>query len=82
MPDAASSPQPTNAWPTQSKTPGRESSVEMNLAAMQEAHQKALAVATVLKGEIERLNCPLPQNLLEMRARSKSRDCQAWRAGE
>ena len=43
---------------------------------MREAHQKALAVATALEGEIERLSCPIPQSQLEVRARSKSKDCQ------
>ena len=82
MPDASSSPQLTNAQPTQSKTHGRESSVERSLAAMQEAHEKALAATTALKGEIERLSHPLPWNQPKMRVRSKSRDHHVWRAVE
>ena len=82
MPGTASSLWLTDTQPAQSKTPGRESSMEGSLAAMQEAHQKALAVAAALKGEIERLSHPLPQNQPDMRARFKSRDCQAWRAVE
>ena len=46
------------------------------------AHQKDLAAAAALKGEIERLSHPLPQNQPEMRARSKSRDWQVQRAAE
>ena len=43
---------------------------------MREAHQKALAMAAALEGEIERLSHALPWSQLEVRARSKSRDCQ------
>ena len=32
---------------------------------MREAHQKALAAAAALEGEIERLSCPLSQRWLE-----------------
>ena len=43
---------------------------------MREAHQKALAMAALLKEEIERLSCPLSQKHPEFRARSKSKDHQ------
>ena len=41
---------------------------------MREAHQKVLAVAAALKGEIERLSHPLSQRQLEVRVRLKSKD--------
>ena len=72
-------------WPPRSRTPGRgrrETLVERSLATMREAHQKALAMAAALKGEIERLSFPLPQNWLGARVRSKSRDCQVHGATE
>ena len=43
---------------------------------MREAHQKVLAAAAALEGEIERLSHPLSQRQPEVRARSKSKDCQ------
>ena len=46
---------------------------------VREAHQKALAAAAALEGEIERMSHPLPQSQLEVRVRSKSRDC--WMHG-
>ena len=49
---------------------------------MREAHQKVLAPAATLKGEIERLSHPLPQSQPEVRARLKSRDCQTHGATE
>ena len=52
----------------------RDSSVERSLATVCEAHQKALAAVANLKEEIERLSCTWTH--LEVRARSKSRDCQ------
>ena len=73
-------PQPADAWPSRSRTPGRrETLVERSLATVREAYQKVLAVAAALEGEIERLSHPLPQSWLEVRARSKSRDC--WMHG-
>ena len=69
--------------PSKSRVPGkRETSIEKSLAPIREAHQKVLAMAAALKGEIERLSCPLPQSWLEVRARSKSRDCQMHGARE
>ena len=41
-----------------------------------------LAVADALKGEIERLSHPLCQSQLEVRVRSKSRECQMHGATE
>ena len=49
---------------------------------MREAHQKVMAAAAVLEGEIERLNHPLPWSQLEVRVRSKGRDCQRCGATE
>ena len=37
--------------------------MEQSLANMREAHQKVLAAAAALEGEIERLSCPLSQRL-------------------
>ena len=69
-------PQPADAPPPKSRTPGRrETSIERSLATVREAHQKALAVAAALEGEIERLSHPLLQSQPEVRVRSKSRDC-------
>ena len=54
---ATARPQPANAWPPKSRTPGRrETSVERSLATVREAHQKALAMAAALEGKIERLS--------------------------
>ena len=65
-----------DAQPSNSRVPGkRETSIEKSLAPIREAHQKVLASPAALKGEIERLSCPLPQSHLEIRVRSKSRDC-------
>ena len=70
-------PQSKDPRPSKSGVPGRrEILVEQSLANMREAHQKALAVAAALKGEIERLSHPLSWRQLEVRARSKSKDCQ------
>ena len=60
----------------------RETSVEKSLATVREAHQKVLATAAALRGEIERLSHPLPQSWPGSRARSKSRDCWACGAME
>ena len=49
---------------------------------MREAHQKVLAMAAALEGEIERLSCPLPQSRPEVRVRSKSKDCQTHESTE
>ena len=44
-------PQPANAQPPKSRTPGRrDTSVERSLATVREAHQKALAMAAALEG--------------------------------
>ena len=54
-------PQPTDAQPLRSRTLGRgrrETLVERSLATVREAHQKVLAMAAALEGEIERLNPP------------------------
>ena len=76
-------PQSEDAWPLKSGVPGRkETSVEQSLANVREAHQKALAVAAALEGEIERLSHPLSQRQLEVRARSKSKDCQTYGSTE
>ena len=73
-------PQSINAQPSKSRVPGkRETSIEKSLAPIREAHQKALATAAALEGEIERLSCPLPQSWPEVRTRLKSRDC--WMHG-
>ena len=73
-------PQSIEAWPSKSRVPGkRETSIEKSLAPIREAHQKALAAAAALKGEIERLSHPLPWSQPEVRARLKSRDC--WMHG-
>ena len=44
----------------------KETLVEQILASVREAHQKVLATAAALKGEIERLSCPLSQRLPEV----------------
>ena len=76
-------PWPTDAQPPKSRTPGRrETSVERSLASVREAHQKTLATAAALEGEIERLSHPLPQSQPEVRARSKRRDHQTHGAME
>ena len=73
-------PRSINAQPSKSRVPGkRETSIEKNLAPIREAHQKVLATAAALEGEIERLSCPLPQSWPEVRVRLKSRDC--WMHG-
>ena len=73
-------PQPINAHPPKSRAPGRrETSIGRSLATVREAHQKVLATAAALEGEIERLSHPLPQSWLEVRGRSKSKDC--WMHG-
>ena len=56
--------QPTNTQPMRRRASGREkreSSVEKSLATVREAHQKVLAAAATLEGEIERLSHPLPR---------------------
>ena len=52
----------------------KDDSVERSLAMVHKAHQKALAMVTTLEEEIERLSCT--RNHSQLRARSKSRDCQ------
>ena len=72
---AAARPWPINAWPPKSGASGRrETSIGRSLATMREAHQKALAMAAALEGEIERLSHALLQSWLEVRVRSKSKD--------
>ena len=74
MPSVTTRPQSIDAWPSKSRVPGkRETSIEKSLAPIREAHQKALAAAAALEGEIERLSCPFPKNQPEVGARSKSR---------
>ena len=51
----------------------RDSSVERSLVPIHEAHQQVLAMVANFKEEIERLSHTW--NHLEVRARSKSRDC-------
>ena len=69
--------------PSKSRVPGkRKTSKEKSLAPLREAHQKVLAATAALEGEIERLSHPLPWSWLEVRARSKSRDCQMQGATE
>ena len=61
--------------PPKSGVPGkREISIEWSLATVREAHQKALAAAAALEGEIERLSHPLSWRQPEVRVRSKSKD--------
>ena len=61
----------------------KETSVEQSLANMREAHQKALATAAALEGEIERLSCPLSQRQLEARGSyERSRDHRVYRSME
>ena len=70
-------PQSDDAKPLKSRVPGkRETSIEQSLATVREGHQKVLAMAAALEGETERLSHPLSQRWLEVRARSKSKDCQ------
>ena len=55
-------PRPTDAWPPKSRTPWKkETSVERSLATVGEAHQKALAMAAALEGEIEIEPSPPPE---------------------
>ena len=80
---AAARPQSVDAQPPKSRAPGRrETSIGRSLATVREAHQKVLAMAAALEGEIERLSHSLPQSRLEIRARSKSKDCRMHGATE
>ena len=75
--EAAVQPHPGGSHSSRSSDPHRRKnndSVERSLAMVHEAHQKALATVSTLEKEIERLNCT--QAHLQLRARSKSRDCQ------
>ena len=73
-PSVTAKPRSIDAQPLKSRVPGkREMSIEKSLAAIREAHQKALATAAALEGEIERLSHPFPWSQPEIRARSKSR---------
>ena len=70
-------PQFDDARPSKSRASGRmETSIEQSLVIMREAHQKVLAMAAALEGEIERLSHPLSQRQPAVRARSRSKDCQ------
>ena len=74
---AMTRPHPEDPHSSRSSVPQkrkRDSSVERSLATICEAHQKVLATAATLEEEIERLSHT--QNCPEMRARSKTRDCQ------
>ena len=74
-PSVTAGPQSANARPSKSRVLGKgEMSMARSLDPIREAHQKALAAAAALKGEIKMLSCPLLQSQLEARMRSKSRD--------
>ena len=74
---ATAKPQFDDTQPSMSRAPGRRKTlIEQSLATMREAHQKALAAAAALEGEIERLSHPLCQRQPEVRVRSRSKDCQ------
>ena len=50
---------------------------------MREAHQKALATAAILEGEIERLSCPLSQRWPVIRGSyGRSKACRVYRSME
>ena len=64
---ATARPRSEDSWPSESGVPGRkETSVEQNLANVREAHQKVLATAASLEGEIERLSHPFSWRWLEV----------------
>ena len=70
-------PHPEGSQSSRSGTPHRgrkDDLVESSLAMVHKAHQKALATLATLEEEIERLSHT--QNHSQLRARSKSRDCQ------
>ena len=76
-PAARAWPCPEGSHSSRSATPHRgrkDNSVERSLAMVHEAHQKALAAVATLEEEIERLSHT--RNCSQLRARSKSRDCQ------
>ena len=57
--------------------------MELSLANMREAHQKAMATVASLEGEIERLSCPLSQRQPQARGSyGRSRDCRVYRSME
>ena len=60
-PSVTMRPRSVDAWPSKSRVPGkRETSIEKGLAPIREAHQKVLAAAAALEGEIENLAIPSP----------------------
>ena len=76
-PVAMAWPHPEGSHSSRSGAPHRgqkDDLVERSLATVCEAHQKALDTVTTLEEEIERLSCT--RNHSQLRARSKSRDCQ------
>ena len=79
-PEDQALPDPEDSQPSNSGRPHweRDSSVNMSLARMWEAHQKALSAAAALEGEIERLSsmraCP--------RSRARLRSWDHWRSRE
>ena len=81
---ATGMPQSKDPQPSKGGVPGeKETSVEQSLANMREAHQKALATAAALEGEIERLSCPLSQRqLVAGGSYGRSRDCRVYRSME
>ena len=81
---ATAKPRSKDPQPLKGGVPGeKETSVEWSLANMREAHQKALATAAALEGEIERLSCPLSQRWPEVRGSyGRSKDCRVYRSME
>ena len=75
---------PDPKTPDPDGVPGeKETSLEQSLANVREAHQKALATAAALEGEIERLSCPLSQRQPEVRGSyGRSKDCRIYRSME
>ena len=76
-PATTAQPHPEGSHSSRSRAPHRgrkDDLVERSLAMVCKANQKALATVATLEEEIERLSCT--RNHLQLRARSKSRDCQ------
>ena len=62
MPQTTGEFNPTQVWPSRSRTHRRgrrDASVDRSLAKVREAHQKALAMVATLEEEIECLSHPL-----------------------
>ena len=81
---ATKKPQSKDPQPSKGGVPGqKETSVEQSLANVREAHQKALATAAVLEGEIERLSHSLSWRWPEVRGSyGRSKDCRVYRSME